>query len=178
MLSLNLGTGPAKGQVKGGRCLPGQALGTETVNPVGGDLKLNHIIVQAKDLPDIPAQAGIPGQDIDPVFCCIRKIGYCVAKLLYAAKHALGGDTADLAPLDLAAISQDRPVQGNRDNITLGQVSRPGDNVQLLFSQVNLADKQPVSIRMWPDGADAASDDLFYPATGIGDAFHLGAAQC
>ena len=44
-----------QGLVKGGGSLPGQTDDAQTVRPVGGDLKLGHIVVQGQQGTDVVA---------------------------------------------------------------------------------------------------------------------------
>ena len=183
--ALHHGVVEGQGLAEGDGRLPGQADDGQAVRPVGGDLKLHHVVVEAQDLPDIVSgleapglQVGVGLQDKDAVHHAGGPVVVGHAQLLVGAQHPVGFHAPELALLDMDPAGEGGVVLGHGDQVPLGDVLGAGDDLDGLgLAHVHLADPHMVGVLVADDLQDLAHHhigNLF--AFHLGD-LHLGAGE-
>ena len=163
----------------------------QAVRAVRRDLEVDGGVVQLQGFQNVHAGRVFAVQDPDAVLVSVGNDLVGEAQLGAVAHHAVGGDAAQFAGVDvLAALLLGFAVQGSGD---LGAVQGHGheevlhaghdvrragaDLDRFPFAHVQLADRQLIRVGMGFDGQDLADDDVLDVLVVIVDSLQVGAAQ-
>ena len=182
--ALDLGGVEGEGPVEGGGGLTGQADDAQAVGPVGGDLELHDVVVQAQQGGDVVAglgvlsgQVGVALEDEDAVHHAVGPVVVGHAQLLVGAQHAVGGLAPQLAGGDVHAAGEPGVVLGHGHQVANGHVLSAGDNLDGLAAHVHLADPHVVGVGVALHGQHLAHHHVLNLLALHGHALHLGAGE-
>ena len=136
--------GHVQGLIQRGSHLPGDAQNRLAVRPVGGDGDIKEIIVQPRDLADVRAGDGIPGQLQQAVDLRAGIQIIVEPQLLAGAEHAVGGLAPHGLCLDGDAAGQRGAVQSGGRMHTGIYIGCAGDDLDVpaVFAAIHLANEQ------------------------------------
>ena len=189
LFAFSLGIGELRTERRRG--FSGHADHGQAVRAVRGDLEIDGGVVQLQRFQDIHARRIFAVQDPDAVFIAVRNDLIGETEFGAVAHHAVGGNTAQFAGVDvLAALYLGLAVQGSGD---LGAVHGHGheeilhaghdvgcagaDLDRFSPAHVDLADRQLIRIGMGLDGEHLSDDDTFDVLVIIVDGLQVGSAQ-
>ena len=174
-----MGLGAVEGLAEDDRDLPGDAEDRVAVGAVGEDRKVDDDVVQTEKLPHIGAGLRLAFQQQDAVDFSPGVIPFFQAELFARAHHPVGGEAAELAPLDVGAVREMGVVEGAGDVRTDGDVLGAGDDLHRLFpADIHLADPELVGVGMVLHRDDLAGNDVVHRLTEVFHFLDLKAAHC
>ena len=153
---------------------PGQAQHVEAVAAVGGQVDIQHHIIQPQQFLHVHPDGSVFRQDEDPVPLFRQQQFGIDAQFPGAAQHAVGIQAPHLGGLQGHAAGQMGAHHGHRYHIPRMHVLGPGEDLdQFPLPQVHLADPQMVRIGMPFDLGHLPGDDPFQAFAQMDHLFHF-----
>ena len=127
----------------------------EQVDAIDGGRHVEHVVADREDVDERRAGLGALGEQHDP-----RVVGP-EAHFVLGEDHPAGGLPAELALVErLVEDRQERTWQRDRDSRPGLEVPRPADDLtSVTLPHVDLADTEPVGVRVCVDGEHAADEE-------------------
>ncbi len=171
---LRVGLPGRRGERRGGdrMRLAGDPVDAEAVDPVRVHLELEHRLGDGQDVRERRARPRPVVEDDDPARVVADP------KLGLGEDHPVGDDAAQLRLSELLPVGHRRPRQRHRHRLSGGDVGRPADDRAGRVAGVDLADAEPVGVRMLLGRDDAPDDEaLRRRRADVRDALGVGRAQ-